>query len=468
MTDELSQNVGWSALLTNGNLTRISTLCLGVWLHAASAMLVATTLPSAVSEFGGAHLVSWAFTLYLLGSILAGSSTGLLMSRLGLKPTLLGTAILYTVGSATCAIAPGMEVLLVGRLLQGLGGGGLVAVTYIAVNRLFPSHLLARLMALISAVWSISAFCGPLIGGSFATFGHWRFAFWAFVIQAGLFLIAAFLKINHEKPSDNNNPIVVPIGRLAILTAAVLMIAFASANTDYLLSPTLCILSIISFWVFLKIDKLNPTSRMFPKNPFNIKTTLGAGMTLVMTASISTMSFLVYGTFLLETLFGVTPLIAGYIVALESVSWGITAVLFSGANKNQERILIRLGSILITVGLIGFSLSMSGDSLWWVLLWAICQGAGFGMMWSFIVRRIISGAPFSEQDIASSSIPTTQQIGFAIGAAASGIVANMFGFDENLTTSVLKNVSFWIFAAFIPVMLYANFAVWKLLKEPTL
>ena len=84
------------------------------------------------------------------------------------------------------------------------------------------------------------------------------------------------------------------------------------------------------------------------------------------------------------------------------------------------------------------------------------------MMWSFIVRRIITGATSSEQDITSSSVPTTQQIGFAIGAAASGIVANMFGFDENMTAIVLQKVAFWIFAAFIPVMLYANFAAWKL------
>lgn len=466
MTEELSQKVGWSALLTNGNLSRVSILCLGVWLHAANSMLIATTLPSAVNEFGGAHLVSWAFTLYLLGSILAGSSAGMLMARSGLKPALIGTAILHGVGSTTCALAPGMEILLIGRLLQGIGGGGLVALTYIALNRLFPSHLLPRLIALTSAVWSASAFCGPLIGGSFATFGHWRYAFWAFVVQAVLFIIAALFKINHEKSSNNNNPIVIPIGRLAILTTGILMISFAGANTDLFLSPTLCILSIISIWVFLKIDKLNPQSRMFPTNPFNINTSLGAGMTLVFTASISTMSFLVYGTFLLETLFDKTPLSAGYIVALESVSWGIIAVLFSGARVDQERVLIRVGSLLITVSLIGFSISMSGDVLWWILLWAICQGAGFGMMWSFIVRRIITGASSSEQDIASSSIPTTQQIGFAIGAAVSGIVANMFGFDENIAKNVLENVSFWIFAAFIPIMLYANFSARKLIDEP--
>ena len=62
-------------------------------------------------------------------------------SQSGLKPALLGATIFYGIGSATCAIAPNMEIMLGGRLLQGLGGGGLVALTYVAVNRLFPSHL---------------------------------------------------------------------------------------------------------------------------------------------------------------------------------------------------------------------------------------------------------------------------------------------------------------------------------------
>ena len=92
-------------------------------------MLGATTLPSAVTEFAGAHLVSWAFTLYLLGSILAGLAVGLLIAHSGLKTALLGTATLYGIGSAICALAPNMELMLLGRLIQGLGGGGLVALT---------------------------------------------------------------------------------------------------------------------------------------------------------------------------------------------------------------------------------------------------------------------------------------------------------------------------------------------------
>jgi MFS family permease len=67
------------------NNSRLFLLCFAVWIHAASSLLAATTLPSAVREFGGGDLIGWAFTLYLLGSILAGSSSALLLNFSGLR-----------------------------------------------------------------------------------------------------------------------------------------------------------------------------------------------------------------------------------------------------------------------------------------------------------------------------------------------------------------------------------------------
>ena len=83
-------------------------------------MLAATTLPRAVIDIGGHQLIGWAFSLYQLGSILAGAATALLVVRFGLRVSLLGAASVYGVGSCLCAIAADMPTLLVGRLLQGL------------------------------------------------------------------------------------------------------------------------------------------------------------------------------------------------------------------------------------------------------------------------------------------------------------------------------------------------------------
>ncbi|MDH3712689.1 MAG: MFS transporter [Gammaproteobacteria bacterium] len=142
----------WRELFEGDRLPRFVVLCLGLWLHAASSMLAATTLPRAVIDIGGHQLIGWAFSLYQLGSILAGAATALMVARVGLRSALLGAASVYGLGCCVCALAPEMPTLLGGRLLQGLGGGALVALNYVGLSRLFPSALLPRLIALTSAI----------------------------------------------------------------------------------------------------------------------------------------------------------------------------------------------------------------------------------------------------------------------------------------------------------------------------
>ena len=76
---------GWLDLFRGGRAPLTIALTLGIWLHAADSLLVVTTLPSAVAEIGGDAWVSWAYSLYMLASILVGASTGLLALTLGLR-----------------------------------------------------------------------------------------------------------------------------------------------------------------------------------------------------------------------------------------------------------------------------------------------------------------------------------------------------------------------------------------------
>ena len=185
---------------------------------------------------------------------------------------------------------------------------------------------------------------------------------------------------------------------------------------------------------------------------------------MTFTAAAATMSFLVYGPVLLETLHGLSPLLSGYVIALEAVAWGVAAIIFSGANAVLEKWLIRLGTATVALGVAGFAYTMPDGPVWGVVACGIAQGAGFGMMWSFVMRRIAKSVPDEEQDVASSAIPVTPQIAFALGAAVAGIVANMAGFSEGLTVEAAKQAAFWVFAAFIPLSLVANVAAWKLTR----
>ncbi len=451
-------------LFSEGRRVRLAILCFAVWLHAASSLLAATTLPSAVREFGGGHLIGWAFSLYLLGSILAGSSTGMLMRYIGLRTGLCMAALLYLIGSMICTVALDMHIVLAGRLVQGVGGGYLVALAYVAIRQWFQPKMLPKVMALISAVWSMSAFCGPLVGGTFATFGNWRLAFVAVAAQAAIFIVMAFFaspKLARQKTIEQPQ---IPLLRLGLICLSVLSVSFAGAEVELLRSSALSLLGVILFMGALRLDAAQASNRLFPTKPLNITHRVGAGLLLVLTASIASMSFMVYGPIMLETIHGISPLAAGYIIALESVCWGGAAVIVAGLRKPNEARLILSGTLLLTIALGGFALVMGNGSIWLIVALAGMQGAGFGIMWAFVIKRITENADQDEADVTSTAIPTMQQVGFAFGAAAAGIVANSFGFGEQVTIIAAKSAAFWIFIAFVPFAIVACVSGWRLAK----
>src|SRR3546814_1047965 len=119
--------------------------------------MAATIMPTAVRDIGGLEYLYWTVALYELGSIVIGAATGLLAIRFGLRLGMVLAALLYGVGCVASALAPDMAVMLVGRLLQGLGGGGMVALSHVGVTQLFPAKSWPRMLAFISAVWGVSA-----------------------------------------------------------------------------------------------------------------------------------------------------------------------------------------------------------------------------------------------------------------------------------------------------------------------
>src|SRR5262245_60524894 len=192
--------VGWKELRDRKNLARLLFVCLGVWLHAADGLLVTTMMPRIVAALGGERLVSWTISLYEIGSIVAGASGAFVCMRYGLRAAMIGAAAAYIAGCTISALAPAMWIMLVGRLAQGMGGGGLVALSFIGVSLLFSRAAMPRVMAALSALWGVSAFIGPLVGGIFADAHVWRGGFWFFTAQAAA--LAACIAFSSALDSD--------------------------------------------------------------------------------------------------------------------------------------------------------------------------------------------------------------------------------------------------------------------------
>lgn len=462
-----AQRVDWRALWASGDLGRFCFVSSGILLHATMETMIATIMPAMVAELSGVQLVGWTFAIYELGAIVAGAAAGRLVSYLSLRNNMAGAAMLYGLGALVCALAPTMPILLVGRLVEGLGGGALVSLAFVSVERLFARAIWPQLFAIMSAIWGVAAFGGPLVGAIIATTIGWRWAFGAFAVAGGLMAVVSYLVLRAPAARTVNRgerPPPFPFPALATLAAAVILIALAGVEIRMLTSTLLLVAGVFGLWLFLRVDAAWPASRLFPTRPFDWATRLGAGMTMIGTLAVSTVSFAVYAPLLLTSLHDIPILTTGYIIASESIAWSVFSILVANAGPRHEGRIVVLGAFMIAGGLAGFAYAIPAGSIPLILASAILQGGGFGIAWPFVTRLIVASARAEESTITSSAVPALQRIGYATGAAAAGIVANASGFSEGLTGTASEGVARWLFLAFLPLALVGVVAAIRLAR----
>jgi MFS family permease len=353
-TQSEPENVSWHGILNRTYATPLVLVCLGVWLHAADSLIVATMMPAIVREIGGEAYVPWTIALYEIGSIIAGAASGLIALRLGLRQPMIIAAGVFALGCFASACAPNMAILLAGRLLQGLGGGGLTAMAFVSVAILFPTRLIARAMAVISVLWGSSAFLGPLIGGLFITHANWRYGFAFFGAQAVFLALFILLIVRiKERPKSSALPSALPIGRLILLSLGILLIAYAGIIVTPVRTPVLLLLGVILLAAFLKVDARFPENRLLPANPFGLRSKIGAALTGILLMNIGIMGLSTYGPLLMTAIHGTPAIVAGYVLAATSFGWSTTAILVSGAPERHDPFYIGGGMAIVALSVAG-------------------------------------------------------------------------------------------------------------------
>lgn len=437
-------------------------VCLGVWLHAADALVATTVMPSAIAEIGGLPYLYWTIALYELGSIVAGAASGLLTVRLGLRVAMSAAAGVYMLGCVISALAPHMSIMLLGRLVQGFGGGSMLALSYVGVSQLFPAELWPRVLAIVAGVWGVSSLVGPLVGGAFASAGVWRGAFWAFAGQAAL-LVAAAPWLAKTPTAAANHPTGLPGRQLTALTLGVLAVAAAGVQHETWAMGMLTMAGVATLALTLRLERRAP-ERLFPPSPLSFAVPWGPGYVAVLLLTMATVAFTVYGPLLSARLFGVSPLLAGLLVATESVAWTLAAIATANAPAHREAALIRGGTAAIAIAVAGLAWTMPRGPVWGLAFWTTLQGSGFGICWAFLLRRIVAGVPDADADRASAAVPTMQMIGYALGSAVCGMVANALGLGDGAALATVRSVAFWVFAAFIPLAGLGVVSAWRVAR----
>jgi MFS family permease len=446
-----------------GLIWRFSLLSVGVWLYAADTLVSATTSPGMVLDIGGIEYLNWGFSLYEVGAIIAGAAAAMLCGRFGVKRILGGASLVCALGCLIAATAAHMPAVVMGRLVQGLGGGMLMSLSYYAMHAWFPGDRLNRLLAIEASIWAAGSLLGPLIGGLFVNYGSWRGAFWFFGLQAAGLSVASLLLPADAPPG---RPMARwPVVPLAFLAAGTLMIARAGIAAGAVPAAVDCIAGLILVYVAARFDRRS-ANRLLPAELLNVRHPVGAGLLTVLALATSTTGFWLYGPLILKILFGTNPLVAGYIYAGEGVAWSLATLIVTKVGRFPEGALIRIGAAVIALGAAGFAIAVPQGAMGGIILCALLQGLGFGMCWPAFVHRIIRCSAESERSQASASQTMLQRMGYAIGMAAVGIAANLAGLKEGISIAAAKAAGFWVFAGFIPVLCLAMLGAWRFTATP--
>ena len=252
----------------------IGGLALAMFLSALNQTIVATALPTIGRAFDDFENLSWVIIAYLLTSTVVAPLYGKLSDIYGRRGMMLVALGVFMAGSAASAAAPSMLMLIIGRGLQGIGGGGIVPLAQSIIADAVPPRERGYYQAYTGSVWIIAGGLGPVLGGVIAEHLHWSMIFW---LNVPLALAAAFLSHRQLRlvPVHERSHKIDVTGALLMMAAAVaLLLALTWGGTRFpwlsqqiglLFAASALLTAIFIWWVLRAREPFLPLAIM--KNP---------------------------------------------------------------------------------------------------------------------------------------------------------------------------------------------------------
>lgn len=450
----------WRELLGGRYLGAATVLAGGVALYATNELLTISLLPSTVADIGGRRLYAWVTTVYLVASVVAATTVSPVLSRFGPRGSYLLALSVFGLGSLGCALAPTMELFLVGRVVQGLAGGLLAGLGYAVINAALPDWLWTRASGLVSAMWGVGTLVGPAAGGLFAQFGLWRWAFGALVIMTGAIAVLVPFALPAQSDDDPDSPSPrtgIPVWSLLLLGSAAMAISVAGLQSNPALMAACVGVGAALVWGFVVVDRRMTASVLPPSvfGPGPLKW-IYVAIAVLMASTMADMYVPFYG----QRLAGLPPVAAGFLGAALAIGWTVGEL--TSASLNRRALIIRLVVIAPLVMAFGLTLAalMQDDhvGIGMLAIWAaglMIAGTGIGIAWPHLSAWAMGCVDDpAEGGTAAAAINTVQLIAGAFGAGLAGVVVNMVAQGDAVAAR-------WLFATFAVLAAFGGIASWR-------
>ncbi len=399
----------------------------GMFLAALDQSIVGVALPRITSDLGGLEHLAWVVTAYLLASTATTPLWGKISDLYGRKKIFQGAIVIFLIGSVLCGLAQDMPQLIVFRAVQGIGGGGLMAIALAIIGDVIPPRERGRYQGYFGAVFGVSSVAGPLLGGWLTDAINWR---WIFYINLPIGIAALVLtSISLKMPLPRRQHTIDYLGAgivVAAVSSLLLYLNWGGEHWGWSDARALALLgvSIVLTAVFIYVENRATEPilpmRLFKNAIFSVGNAYGFIVGLAMFGGI------IFLPIYFQGVMGMSPTESG-LAMIPMITGLLLMSIISGnliTRTGRYKVFPIAGAAVIVVGLLLLSQLKIDTPYWQVAIYAFVFGLGLGMTMQTVMVAVQNAISIRDMGVATSSLTFTRSLGGAIGTALFGAILN--------------------------------------------
>lgn len=401
----------------------IGAALVALFLGAVDALVMSAAMPTIVAELGGLAYYSWVYSAYFLSRAVFLPIFGKLADIYPSRPIFLFTIALFCGASLMAGLSPNMGLLVVWRTFQGVGAGGIFALSYICLADISAPHQRGKTMSLASAVWGLASVVGPTLGAAVVTYLNWRWIFYMNLPLGMLSLWGIGRFLQEIRPKRGNAQL--DWAGLVSMTVSILalMAAFLLVGKSYgwFSRPVagLMTVSILGAALFYRSEKRAPD----PVLPLNrlMQRDFGLSILAVFCSSFTIFSLFAYAPLLIQAGQGRSAMQVGLAMLSLSFGWSMGS-LFLGRfiDRSGKRATAAAGGVLLAAGSGGTLLitAQTGMPVQTILFLLVGVGMGFVTLSTLLVVQ--NSVPPADLGMATGTHQYARTLGGTVGVGVCG------------------------------------------------